>query len=151
VQNPPSCGANSGDRRVKTATWFFGLVLVAGLVIQSGTLDFGPFFPSTKPLGRLVTSRQAVELRSFYDAMSRVVGNSGRIRTTSEFRNFQKVAVDILQEIDPGLSGLGKLNKPVEERLVDAIGQDGEIPDAELSPELRSRLSSALKRISDEF
>ena len=83
--------------------------------------------------------------------MAIVVGAADQISTTAGFRRAQIAAVDILQEADPSLGGLGAINEPIERRLIAAIGIDGQIPDAELTPDMREALERALEEIAEDF
>ena len=127
-------------------------VLALGLAGQWGFLGL-PVTPGTRPLGKLVTQKQAADLKEFYSAMATVVGSTNDIASTSDFRATQLLAVQIMQANTPDyLVGLEKLNKPINDRLVAAIGDDnGEVPDAPLTAGLRRKLQQAREKISEEF
>ena len=126
--------------------------LALGLAGQYGLLGWTGG-GSVHPLGKLVSRQQAVDLKEFYSAMAIVVGSTNDIASTGDFRDTQLLAVKIMQANTPGhLAGLEKLNGPINERLVAAIGDDnGEVPNAPLTAELRRKLQQALEKISEEF
>ena len=124
------------------------LAVLAGLALQLGALQL----PSPSgSLARLVKPSQARELAAFFSSMAIVVGAADQISTTAGFRRAQIAAVDILQEADPSLGGLGAINEPIERRLIAAIGIDGQIPDAELTPDMREALERGLEEIAEDF
>tara|TARA_Y100001973_G_C5209218_1_gene344303 strand:+ start:35373 stop:35678 length:306 start_codon:yes stop_codon:yes gene_type:complete len=101
----------------------------------------------------MVTRGQASELKQFYAALATVVGSPTDIRSTGDFRDVQALGVKILQENSrDGMKGLERLNRPISDRLVEAIGnEEGEVPDVPLNASLRSKLQKALDNISAEF
>lgn len=136
---------------MRGAVYTFVAILALGLAGEWGWLDL-PFIPQSRSLAKLVTRKQARELKEFYGALSVVVGASNDIASTGDFRNTQVLAVKIMQEQMPGtLDGLARINKPINDRLTAAIGVDGEIPDAPLTAEMRSKLQKALDQISEDF
>jgi len=134
---------------VRTAVYACVALLGLGIVGQWGLLDF---VPGSRPLGHLVTRQQAKDLGEFYAALAKVVGSTSDIATTSDFRNTQILAAKIMQANTPGhLVGLEKINGPINERLVAAIGVDGEVPDGPLTAEMRAKLQKVLDKISEDF
>ena len=134
---------------MKTAVYACVALLGLGIVGQWGLLDF---VPGSRPLGHLVTRQQAKDLGEFYAALAKVVGSTSDIATTSDFRNTQILAAKIMQANTPGhLVGLEKINGPINERLVAAIGVDGEVPDGPLTAEMRAKLQKVLDKISEDF
>ena len=125
----------------------FASLLLVGIGISSWD---GNALPTTKPLGKLVTRQQASELHEFYSAMASVV-SSGAIDTTSEFRNTQILAAKIMQESIGPSASLAEINQPINKMLIDAIGVDGEVPDADIDPEMRVKLVDVLREISEDF
>ena len=125
----------------------FAALLLVGIGLATWE---GGILPSTKPLGKLVTRQQASELHEFYGAMASVV-SSGAIDTTSNFRNTQILAARIMQDSLGPSASLASINKPINEMLVTAIGIDGEVPDAEIDPEMRRKLVAVLREISEDF
>lgn len=134
---------------MKTAVYACLALLALGIVGQWGLLDL---VPGSRPLGHLVTRQQSKDLREFYGALAKVVGSTNDIATTSDFRNTQILAAKIMQANTPGhLVGLEKINGPINERLVAAIGVDGEVPDGPLTAEMRAKLQKVLDQISEDF
>ena len=125
----------------------FASLLLVGIGISSWD---GIALPTTKALGKLVTRQQASELHEFYAAMASVV-SSGAIDTTSEFRNTQILAAKIMQESIGPSASLAEINQPINKMLIDAIGVDGEVPDADIDPEMRVKLVDVLREISEDF
>ena len=135
---------------MKPFVYVFLGILGIGIVGELGVLQF-PFLPSTKPLSQLVTKGQGRELSEFYNALATVVAK-GDIATTSGFRNTQILAAQIMQRADPGsMVGLSRINEPINQRLTNAIGVDGEIPDADITEGMRAKLTQALQEISKDF
>ena len=127
----------------------FASLLLVG--IGMATWEGGGILPSTKPLGKLVTRQQASELHEFYGALASVVESSDAIATTGDFRGTQILAGRIMQDSLGPSASLASINKPINEMLVTAIGIDGEVPDAEIGPEMRRKLVAVLREISEDF
>ena len=80
-----------------------------------------------------------------------MVESSDAIATTGDFRGTQILAGRIMQDSLGPSASLASINKPINEMLVTAIGIDGEVPDAEIDPEMRRKLVAVLREISEDF
>lgn len=128
---------------MKQAVGIFAVMLVIGIALGGrGVL------PSTKPLGKLVTSQEARDLHQFYADLATIVRDDSQLATTAQFRQCQALAVDCLQS-NGDLGSLSQLNEPINKILTDAFG--GTVPDAALTPDLRGKLADALDEVSNKF
>lgn len=128
---------------MKLAAGIFAVCLVIGIAMNGQAV-----IPSAKPLGKLVKAEDAVRLKQFYLDLATIVKDDSQLTTMSQFRNCQSLAVDCLQA-NGDFGTLKQLNQPINAILLDAFG--GSAPDADLTPELRSKLAAALDKVSSKF
>jgi len=127
----------------KAAVWFV-VMIIAGLALQAVGVERGP-------LGRLVDAPDAAILKQFYGDLATVVSGRDKIETMAQFREVQRVAVDVLQKNGDFSGSLATLNEPINKILATALGDGREVPDEILDAETRSKLTAALREVSRQF